>query len=239
MSQDRRSELSSPPCLQGEREAEHAAFVPPQLSLMNGLARVLGIAIREGGDALNYEFLARLARMFEPQHVDAGTVLVEEGQPWSTVFFVQYGILKLFRQAPGGRIATHQFFTEGAVVWPLFVGSRSSRNTLYLDAATSGQVWAADFLSFRCALKTEGLWNRFALALTEELAELAIQREYRRQTMSASERYRLLIDEHDDLFRRLPGHQLAAWMGVDRATFSRIKSAHARQANVENGTGVS
>ena len=63
-------------------------------------------------------------------------------------------------------------------------------------------------------------WER-----TEELAELTSMREFRKQTMPAKERYQLLLEEYPELVQRVPDNQLAAWLGVVPATFSRLKNA--------------
>jgi hypothetical protein len=41
--------------------------------------------------------------------------------------------------------------------------------------------------------------------------------------MPAKERYRILLEEYPELVRRVPDNQLASWLGVVPATFSRLK----------------
>ena len=41
----------------------------------------------------------------------------------------------------------------------------------------------------------------------------------------SQERYRLLLDEYPELIKRVPDNQLASWLGVVPATFSRLKKA--------------
>lgn len=53
-------------------------------------------------------------------------------------------------------------------------------------------------------------------------------REFRKQTMPARERYQLLLEEYPELVQRVPDNQLAAWLGVVPATFSRLKNAKNR-----------
>jgi CRP-like cAMP-binding protein len=148
-------------------------------------------------------------------------------RPWANVYLIQYGILRLFRESPTGKVAIHHFFTEGDLIWPVFGRSRTVRNTLCLTSVLPATVWVADFAAFRSAIQShgDGLWARFALVLTEEMAELTSMREYRKHTMSAKERYALLVDEYPELIKRVPDNQLASWLGVVPATFSRLKTA--------------
>ena len=84
-------------------------------------------------------------------------------------------------------------------------------------------VWSAPFDSFRRYLQKTGHWTRFALVLTEQLAEQALSREMEQQTLSALDRYRHMVSDYPELIDRVPDYQLASWLGVASATFSRLK----------------
>lgn len=223
-----RPNQSSPPCMLGEdnRDIIHQEPAPASTALLNGLSRVFGIRLPEHDSDPGALFLADLARLFHQRRVDAETNLEKHDTPWANVYLIQYGILRLFREAPSGKVAVHHFFSEGDIVWPVFGRSRTVRNTLCLTSATPVTAWVADFSAFRSAIQShgEGLWPQFALALTEELAELTSMREFRKHTMSARERYLLLLEEYPELVRRVPDNQLASWLGVVPATFSRLKT---------------
>lgn len=223
------SSLSSAPCYLGKRNPDiiETPSAPARQALINGLSRVFGIHLNDEASTPDQRFLRELSQLFQQQRVEAEHKLERHDQPWGHVYLIQYGILRLFREAPNGQTAIHHFFAEGDMVWPVFGRSRTARNTLCLTSVTPATLWVADFSAFRSALQAEGdgAWSGFALALTEELAELTSMREFRKQTMSARERYLLLLDEYPELIKRVPDNQLASWLGVVPATFSRIKSA--------------
>lgn len=222
--------VSSAPCYLGSRNPEiiDTPSAPAQQALVHGLSRVFGIHLSSDPGSRDHAFLNDLSRLFHQQRVEADHPLERHDHAWSHVYLVQHGILRLFREAPSGKTAIHHFFAEGDLVWPVFGRTRTTRNTLCLTAVTPATLWVADFTAFRSTLQShgDGVWAGFALALTEELAELASMREFRKQTMSARERYDLLLEEYPELIRRVPDNQLASWLGVVPATFSRIKSAH-------------
>ncbi|WP_144820378.1 Crp/Fnr family transcriptional regulator [Marinobacter piscensis] len=227
-----RTEVSSSPCMLGEDNPDIIQHEPASQStvLLNGLSRVFGIRLGENKDSSDARFLNDLTCLFHQQRVDVDAQLEQHDTPWANVYLIQYGILRLFREAPNGKVAVHHFFTEGDLVWPVFGRSRTVRNTLCLATVTPATVWAADFSQFRAAIQAhgEGLWPQFAMALTEELAELTSMREFRKHTMPARERYQLLVEEYPELVRRVPDNQLASWLGVVPATFSRLKSSTAK-----------
>jgi len=220
--------VSSSPCMLGEENPDiiQQDSAPQSVALINGLSRVFGIRLNDKQDTPDTRFLNDLTRLFRQQRVDVETQMEKHDTPWANVYLIQYGIMRLFREAPSGKVAVHHFFTEGDMVWPVFGRSRTVRNTLCLTTVTPATVWVADFAAFRAAIQShgEGLWPQFAMALTEELAELTSMREFRKHTMSAKERYQLLLEEYPELVKRVPDNQLASWLGVVPATFSRLKT---------------
>ena len=220
--------VSSSPCMLGDENPDiiQQDSAPQSVALINGLSRVFGIRLNDKQDTPDTRFLNDLTRLFRQQRVDVETQMEKHDTPWANVYLIQYGIMRLFREAPSGKVAVHHFFTEGDMVWPVFGRSRTVRNTLCLTTVTPATVWVADFAAFRAAIQShgEGLWSQFAMALTEELAELTSMREFRKHTMSAKERYQLLLEEYPELVKRVPDNQLASWLGVVPATFSRLKT---------------
>ncbi|MDX1554289.1 MAG: Crp/Fnr family transcriptional regulator [Marinobacter sp.] len=223
-----RPNVSSAPCMLGENNPDiiQQESAPESTALLNGLSRIFGIRLAGHEKDPDARFLADLARLFHQRRVDAETTLEKHDTPWANVYLIQYGILRLFREAPNGKVSVHHFFSEGDMVWPVFGRSRTVRNTLCLTSVTPVTAWVADFSAFRSAIQShgEGLWPRFALVLTEEMAELTSMREFRKHTMSAGERYQLLLEEYPELVKRVPDNQLASWLGVVPATFSRLKT---------------
>lgn len=225
-----RNPPASSPCLLDSCQPDitRQAAPTPSLALLNSLSRVFGVRLdSKHTDSPQYQFLQDLAGLFQVRHVDPETTLEQHDTPWRQVYLIQHGVMRLYREAPSGRIAVHHFFSEGDLVWPVFGRSRTKRNTLCLTSVTHCTLWTASFPAFRSAVTSrgDGAWARFALSLTEELAELTSMREFRKQTMPAKDRYRLLLEEYPELVRRVPDNQLAAWLGVVPATFSRLKNA--------------
>jgi len=229
-----RPPAASAPCLLGSDSDDliHYSVAPAEVALLNGLSHAFGICLNENRDNPEARFLNHLASLFQQQRVDPETPLEKHDRPWANVYLVQYGILRLFRESPAGKVAVHHFFSEGDLIWPVFGRSRTVRNTLCLTSVLPATLWVANFAAFRSAIQSygDGQWHKFALVLTEEIAELTSMREYRKHTMSARERYQLLLEEYPELVKRVPDNQLASWLGVVPATFSRLKTAFANQS---------
>ncbi|WP_111497382.1 MULTISPECIES: Crp/Fnr family transcriptional regulator [Marinobacter] len=200
-------------------------------ALRNSLARVLGWGMPDRLSRQRRQSLDEMAALFEHRTYGAEVNLENRGSTWKKIYLVEYGIARLYRKNDEGRVSIHHFFEEGSAIWPVFARTRSERNTLCLTTVTPCTVWEADFLPFRDCIKQEGegTWDHFALALMEELAERATMREFERQTLSAEERYQIMVRDYPELVERVPDYQLAAWLGVATATYSRLKNGRSRR----------
>ncbi len=187
------------------------------------LAHTLGITDSRDRAPADAELLDDLVRLFERNEAAPGRTLEKSGQAWKNVYVLEEGIARLYRQGTGGKVCIHHFFREGDVMWPVFARSRSPRNTLCMAAVENCILWSAPFDTFRRLLQRSGHWARFALVLTEQLAEQALLREVEQQTLSALDRYRRMVADFPELVERVPDYQLASWLGVASATFSRLK----------------
>lgn len=222
-----RRALASAPCLLEQSDPELSVPLPADVrqALLNSLSRVFGLRLPDSNDDPDYLFLSAVADLFHKITIGPETALEKHQQPWVNVYLVQHGVLRLFRETTAGKVAIHHFFTEGDMIWPVFGRTRTVRNTLCLTSVTHCTLWVADFRAFRASIRacSGERWARFALVLTEELAELSTMREFQKQTLSAAERYAIMVRDYPELIRRVPDFQLAAFLGVAPATFSRLK----------------
>ncbi|MEX1226062.1 MAG: Crp/Fnr family transcriptional regulator [Marinobacter sp.] len=224
-----RQALASAPCLLGQSDSDLSVPLPASEfhGLLNSLSRVFGLRLPDSKDDPDYRFLSAVAGLFQKTTLGPETILEKHQRPWLNVYLTQHGVLRLFRETVAGKVAIHHFFTEGDIIWPVFGRTRTVRNTLCLTSVTHCTLWVANFRAFRASIQacSGDRWAGFALALIEELAELSTMREFQKQTLSATERYAILVREYPELIRRVPDFQLAAFIGVAPATFSRLKRA--------------
>lgn len=69
----------------------------------------------EHSESPDNRFLGDLAHLFQQRKLEPETTLEVHDSPWSQVYLIQYGVMRLYREAPSGRIAVHHFFSE--VTW--------------------------------------------------------------------------------------------------------------------------
>ena len=218
---------SSSPCLLGENPSDIAWLesASDRHALINGLSHCFGMHSIDSGETREARLLTQLGSLFRKVRVEPEAALEAQGRPGQNVYMVQYGVLRLGREAPAGRMTIYHFFSEGDLVCPVFGRNGTLANTFHLVSVTPATLWVADFSCFKAAVKEQdaGAWEKFALVRTEKQAELANPKAFRGQTMSARERYQVLVEGYPELAKRVPDSQLASWLGIAVATFLRLK----------------
>jgi len=174
-------------------------------------------------ETLPEEKLQALLDIFHRQIFDKDVVLVNQGDRWNKVYFVERGIVRLFFNTPDGREFNKNFFTEGNFFWPATPATRLHPSLFSITTLEMSYIWVADFALFQKQLMTIQRWEAFALPFAETLADQKINREYEFLMFDAKARYLSLLEQDPQLVRRVPDYHLASYLGMTNVTLSRVK----------------
>jgi CRP-like cAMP-binding protein len=172
---------------------------------------------------LPVEKLQALLDIFHRHIFNKDVVLVNQGDRWNKVYFVERGIVRLFFNTPDGREFNKNFITEGNFFWPATPSTRLHPSLFSIATLEMSYIWAADFALFQKQLMTFERWEAFALPFTEVLADQKTNREYEFLMFDAEARYLSLLQQDPQLVRRVPDYHLASYLGMTNVTLSRIK----------------
>ncbi len=150
-------------------------------------------------------------------------VLVNQGDRWNKVYFVERGIVRLFFCTLDGREFNKNFFAEGNFLWPATPATRLRPSLFSIATLETSYIWLADFALFQQQLMTIQRWEAFALPFAETLADQKIYREYEFLMFDAKARYLSLLQQKPQLVRRVPDYHLASYLGMTNVTLSRVK----------------
>ena len=169
------------------------------------------------------ERLQALLDIFHRHIFYRDVVLVNQGDRWNKVYFVERGIVRLFFNTPDGREFNKNFFMEGNFLWPAIPSARLHPSLFSIATLEMSHIWVADFALFQKQLMTFQKWETFALPFAEVLADQKINREYEFLMFDAEARYLRLLQQDPQLVRRVPDYHLASYLGMTNVTLSRIK----------------
>jgi len=155
--------------------------------------------------------------------VDKGSFLLRSGDPCELIYYCDRGLFRMFYENEDGSEHIKNFITEGQ----FFTDYRS------FLTATPAFLSIQALEDSRCAFFTKAAvdrlyerhvcWERFGRRLAEELFIAKSKKERELIELSAEERYRLFLQQYPDLERRVPQYQIAAHLGINPVTLSRIR----------------
>jgi CRP-like cAMP-binding protein len=153
--------------------------------------------------------------------------LLNEGDVSGHLLFVEQGCIRSWFNDDGNDI-TFQFFFEGSFVSSfesLRLGQPSLFNLETIEHTVLYRVHRDDLFP---AIKQNP-------ALNEAINQLLCRRLYHYQTLFLSRikdkpqlRYEALVKENPEIFKRVPHHYIASYLGITPVSLSRIKNKDRR-----------
>ncbi|GAB4022636.1 Crp/Fnr family transcriptional regulator [Spirosoma koreense] len=154
-------------------------------------------------------------------------MLMREGEVCQLKIFVLRGLLRTYRVATNGSEHIMKFTSgQGWITDPDSYFNRTP-SELTIDAVETSDVvlWSHDdYESLRMAIPEIN-------AFSEKLITRGIADTQKRILVnisaSAEEKYHYFINTYPDIFRRVPLHMVASYLGVSRETLTRIRQGQA------------
>jgi CRP-like cAMP-binding protein len=166
---------------------------------------------------------AALAPLFHRHAVVKGDGLLYQGQIWREALLVEQGLLRLYFVRRDGREFNKNFFTDGALFFPLTPAMWDNGSLFAIGALDAGYVWRADSTAMRRLLEAQGLWQAVRGRMLERLITHKLQREHDLLTLDGRRRYEAFCRREPALADRVPLNQLASYLGLTDVSLSRIR----------------
>ena len=170
------------------------------------------------------EKLQALLDIFHRHMFEKDVVLLNQGDLWTKVYFVEKGIVRLFFNTPDGREFNKNFFAEGNFFWPATPATSLHPSLFSIATLEMSYLWVADYVLVRTQLIALNKWESFTLPFAQALADQKINREYEFLMLDAESRYLSFLQKAPQLVRRIPDYHIASYLGMTNVTLSRVKS---------------
>lgn len=151
--------------------------------------------------------------------------VVSAGERWSKLYFINYGILRMYYVDSQGRDFNKAFFAEQQCIWPVAPIDRNESIKFNISTIEQTSLIELPFASMKAFLQKHGKWEQFALPFAEGLVESKFRREHDLLMLSATERYQNFIRDNRNIVDRIPDYHLASILGMTPVSLSRIKNA--------------
>lgn len=160
--------------------------------------------------------------LFEPKEFDKNEIILEEGAVCRHFYFLERGLIRFFCNFDGNDL------TKTFAIAPYCFTSKTS---FRMQSASEEGIQALDKtvvrrISFDDYRKLEKInsWNIFMRKLLNEIQEYSEKFYLEIKTITAEERYRLILNTYPaELIRKIPLKHLASFLGVAPQSLSRIR----------------
>ncbi len=160
---------------------------------------------------------------FEYKKFKKKATLLKVGEVSNEVYFIIIGCIRLYCEKDGEELSTY-FFTED-----MFAGSYDSflsrkPSKVAIETLEECEVLVLTHDSLENLYKVFPKMNEFIRKAIEQRFVLLHDLFISYLLNSPEERYLILQKDRPDLLQRVPQHQIASYLGINRVSLSRIRN---------------
>lgn len=152
-----------------------------------------------------------------------GEPLLRAGDCWSSLYWVESGVLRLFYLDRQGQSANKNFYLDGAMLWPLTPALAGRAVDFWIEAIAPTRVWTLPCSAWQAACADWPAWRALERRTLAMLLDDKMRREQLFLQCSATQRYQDLCSRRADWLARIPLRHLASYLGITDVALSRIR----------------
>ncbi|GAA4361914.1 Crp/Fnr family transcriptional regulator [Hymenobacter saemangeumensis] len=185
------------------------------------LPQLLDLISRSGN--LSPADIALCERYFQPLAVKKNTVVQAAGTVPQYLYFLGTGYMRLYyADEQGSEITTH-LGLPGDFLTPFLSFIHQQPAPESLAAITACEVLRIAHADLAALIAGSEAFKQFSLLIFEQAMGAAARRANSLATLSAEQRYRLLLAQHPAVLLHVPVQQLASYLGIKPESLSRIR----------------
>ncbi len=167
--------------------------------------------------------LAEWIAGMQPLELPRDQYLLHAGDRSRAIYLVRQGLLRLYYTDSDGRERNKAFYGAGDITGPVSAIMSDRPASFSIQALEPCELVAADLAQLLALAPSHPEVSSLVIRLLSEAFMRNEQREALLLTCNAEQRYRWLLDHQPELVERIPQYHIAAYLGVDAVSLSRIK----------------
>jgi CRP-like cAMP-binding protein len=172
---------------------------------------------------LDKEASEEIERKFIKKKFPKGSYLAREGEVITEVHFVIKGCYRFFHKKEG-RSVTHWFSFENSFTTSLRSFSTQTPCKEYVQAIEDCTVLSLKHRDLMNLFEKYHQWERLGRLIMEDFSRLMLDRLTSLQTLTAKQRYIMLLQSEPRIVQRIPLNQISSYLGISGETLSRVRS---------------
>lgn len=165
----------------------------------------------------------------------ADEILVNAGERSRLIYFIRCGLLRLYYLDAEGRERNKAFYGDGDVTGPVSAIMTGQPAPFSIQALEPCELVAADLQSLLHLAPSRPAVSRLVINLLSNAFMRNEQREALLLTRNAEQRYLWMLEHQPELVERIPQYHVAAYLGVDAVSLSRIKRKIRTESDSDSG----
>jgi len=183
---------------------------------------------------------AAFAAAFRARELGRAEYFQRPGKKARSVALVRSGLLRLVYVRPDGKELVKGFVRAPDFVAALESLLTSEPSRLAIQCLEPTRLYVLDYDVATTFYERSAYWQRFGRLFVERLYVKKARREAALLMDPAAVRYETFLREHADLVDRLPGYQVASYLGITPEALSRLRGrrAHGKERSPPRRSGA-
>ncbi|WP_127021256.1 Crp/Fnr family transcriptional regulator [Flagellimonas beolgyonensis] len=167
--------------------------------------------------------LSALKNAMKEEHLKRNQVFLKSGQVCTKLAFISEGSMRLFYDSPNKEVC-NDFFFENSIVGSLasFLSQTPSLTTITsIEPCRLFVLHRDDVMNL---VANHASLRKMADIVVQEQLLRTEKREAALLSVNPEDRFKNLMEEHPKVFKRIPLHYVASYLGITPETLSRYRT---------------
>lgn len=189
---------------------------------MEGLADLQKAFLNLAGEQAGN--IPELERLFTLKVYAKDDFFLREKSISKYIGFVVSGALREFYTDKAGREYNKTFCFPGYFTGSYYDLASQKPSVVSIQAMADSKVLIMSYKEYKELVNRDAVWLKAAYASAHNLLLYKLEKEHQLLTLSATERYELLLRENPQLEQLVPAYHIASYLGITPISLSRIRS---------------
>ncbi len=167
--------------------------------------------------------LAALVKIIQPRVIEKGEHFLREGEICRSIAFIEHGSVRAYYRVEEKDICK-DFLFENAVIGSFASFFSQFPSALNIAALEKTHVLQMNYEEVIHLYDNYPSWQKLGRIIVQDQFVKAERREASLLKDPPEVRYRALIEEHPKVFKKVPLHYVASYLGITPETLSRYRS---------------
>ena len=173
--------------------------------------------------------LPELERLFTLKVFKKNDFFLEQKSIAKHIAFVVCGAFREFYTDKAGREYNKTFCFPGQFTGSYYDLASGKPSNVSIQAMADSTVLIMSYRESKELMNKDIFWMKVGYAHAHNLLMYKLEKEYQLLTLSAKERYELLLKENSQLEQLVPAYHIASYLGITPISLSRLRSVKKRK----------